>query len=465
MDNLIKVTNNELGTITATLAADEVASLHLTPVPDKAPGIIVLSPGTSEEEHIYYESKDAESGIVSGLVRDISNLNGGAGREHVNGTPWETMIVAEYFNKMIDMLNLEHNQDGTHKGDLVTTLKATGAEIGSGVEDAKIVTPKSILDSYLSNQYIGMARQAIMNGNFDIWQRGTSSAVADATVIFKADRWYDYVSKDGGTLPTLTRSRQLFTSGDIPNSFYYTRLATNGAGTSLGVNSEGHFIQRIENGVRNLCGAGKQVTVSFWARSDIANKRICPTLRSNYGSGGSPSTPEYIQGTPITLTATWTKYTATFTTNTLAGKTFGTAGDDYLELNLFYMWGSTLGDIRVQTGVTAETFVGAGNIDIAQVQLCSGDVALPFQPKSQGEELSACQRYYETGQTVGAPRSSDNVAIGAINYKASKRALPTLTYSSAPGGTEFADQHGFGWFKASSASTPVKFTWYATAEL
>lgn len=114
MDNLIKVTNNELGTITATLATGEVASLHLTPVPDKAPGIIVLSPGTSEEEHIYYGSKDAESGIVSELVRDISNLNGGDGREHVNGAPWETMITSEYLNRLIDMIKTEHNDDGSH---------------------------------------------------------------------------------------------------------------------------------------------------------------------------------------------------------------------------------------------------------------------------------------------------------------------------------------------------------------
>jgi hypothetical protein len=284
----------------------------------------------------------------------------------------------------------EDTDNGTNK----ITITAPSA-----VASDKILTLPDETGTLLTQEsdYYGMARQAIMNGNFDVWQRGTSAALADVTVAFQADRWLDYVDKNGGTLPTLTRSRQLLTSGDITGAFYFSRLATNGAGTSLGVNSLGVMQQRIEDGTSKLCGLNKKVTLSFWAKSDIANKRICPTIVQNYGSGGSQTAQETILGTPITLTSTWTKYTATFTTNTLVGKTFGTTTTGYIELNMWYMWGTTYGNANVQTSVTAETFVGAGNIDIAQVQLCSGDVALPFQPKSYEEELRACHRYYDTG--------------------------------------------------------------------
>lgn len=268
---------------------------------------------------------------------------------------------------------------------------------------------KAYVDTY--GQNASMARQAVINGNFDIWQRGTSVALTDDTQIFEADRWADYVNKDGGTLPTLTRSRELLTSGDIANAFYYSKLTTNGAGSSLGVNSQGAYYQRIEKGTKYLCGNGKKVTVSFWAKSDIAGKRISPTLLQTYGTGGSPSSTEIIKGTPITLTSTWTRYTHTFTTNTLVGKTFGTDDNDCLQVLIYYMWGTTFGNSYVETSVTAETFGGAGYIGIAQIQLCAGDVALPFQPKSTGDEYQLCRRYYRLGSLLGVANTTAWLSI------------------------------------------------------
>ena len=42
---------------------------------------------------------------------------------------------------------VEHNQDGTHKAALVTTLKATGAVVTTGTSDVTIVTPKALADA------------------------------------------------------------------------------------------------------------------------------------------------------------------------------------------------------------------------------------------------------------------------------------------------------------------------------
>lgn len=298
---------------------------------------------------------------------------------------------------------------------------ATGAEINTGTDDEKIITPKAIKDAliypsideddmasdldtkvptqqsvkaYSDLHGISMARQAIMNGNFDVWQRGTTGSPVDGITLMVADHWGDFNNRDGGTLPTLTRTRQTLTSGDIPNAFYFSRLTTNGAGSSLGANSLGVYFQKIEHGTRFLAGAGKKITVSFWAKSDIANKKIGVYLAQDYGSGGSPTSQEIINGTNWTLTSSWTKYTYTFTLNTLSGKTFGTNNYDSILVHIANMWG-TSGAVRVGAGSTAETYVGSGNIDVAQVQVCAGEVALPFQPRSFGEELRLCQRYYE----------------------------------------------------------------------
>jgi hypothetical protein len=290
-------------------------------------------------------------------------------------------------------------------------LKLSGKGTG-GIKDKN--------NDYLSSNN-SMARQAIINGNFDVWQRGVTVTPADPTTTFLADHWFDHVQKDGGTLPTLTRTREILTSGDIPNAFYYSRLTTNGAGTSLGASSYHRFRQRIENGTRFLCGNGKKVTLSFYARSSIANKRLGIMCYQSYGTGGSPSTVEtIITKEPITLTSSWTKYTATFTTNTLAGKTFGTANDDTLTFDLISMWGSTFGNASVYPSVSAETYVGSGTIDIAQVQLCAGDVALPFMPKSYDEELRACQRYCQ----VISSASNANTPIGTGFCYSTTLALP-----------------------------------------
>jgi hypothetical protein len=82
--------------------------------------------------------------------------------------------------------------------------------------------------------------------------------------------------------------------------------------------------------------------------------------------------------------------------------------------------------------------------EVAQVQLCAGSVALPFQPKSFAEELRDCQRYYEksydyatapgTSTANGAVYVDSNggpyCILGNVRYKVEKRiAITPTTYS------------------------------------
>jgi hypothetical protein len=87
-------------------------------------------------------------GVVSGsnLIDCIRGVEGTA-QAWTGGTVVEVLHTASNINELIDGILAEHNQDGTHKDTLVTSLKATGAEINTGTEDAKIVTPKALADS------------------------------------------------------------------------------------------------------------------------------------------------------------------------------------------------------------------------------------------------------------------------------------------------------------------------------
>lgn len=278
-------------------------------------------------------------------------------------------------------------------------------------------------------QSADLARQAIINSNFEIWQLATSFTPSSGDIT--SDRWLALYDADGGTLPTDTISRQNLTAGDIDKSYRFYRLNVDGAGSGFGNDAYYQVIQRVEGGTRFLAGAGKTVTVSFWAKSDIVGKELGISLIQNYGTGGSPSSAETITGDSWTLTSSWTQYSYTFTLNTLSGKTLGTSINDYLELKFWYMWGSNNAATVGAGG--AEDFGGSGNIDIAQVQMCSGTEILPYEPKGYDTDQEECLRYLYAMRGQGGiyyesafARSTTNT-VAIISYPKILRTNPTFT--------------------------------------
>lgn len=275
----------------------------------------------------------------------------------------------------------------------------------------------------------------VMNGGFDVWQRAESLVLTTETILnWVSDRWFDYVTAGGGTAPTLTRSMIKVPQDGFAKA---SRIAFNGAGASLGAGSGHFFSQSIEFGTSKLCGLGKKISLSFWARSDVANKRLGLYAVQGYGSSGSPSANEYMTGHNITLTSAWTKYTFTFDTYTLSGKTFGTDINDRISIEFMPMWGSNF-QSRVGAS-TAETYVGAGYIDIANVCLVQGDIAVDYEPESYDDVLTQCQRYcYVINSAEGVwTHFGIGLAISAVQAKflipvpVTMRKVPTVEgYSS-----------------------------------
>lgn len=281
-----------------------------------------------------------------------------------------------------------------------------------------------IIRSSISNIH----RQAIINSNFDIWQRGTSFT---NPIGYTADRWKVVYDVDGGSLPTLVHTREnLIIADNIKNAFYYYRITTDGAGANFGGGSYYTLRQGIENGVKLLCCDGDKVTISFWARSSIPNKKLALLVSQRYGTGGSPSNPNRIGDYTWTLTEHWQKFVVSFPTVSLVNKVFGTNGDDYLDVIFSLQWGA---NSKPSTADAAETFGGAGTIDISQVQLCAGDAELPYMPKSYAEELRDCQRYYQrirglgtlgTYVVIGADAAK---AFGALSVPVPMRKRPSIS--------------------------------------
>jgi len=261
-------------------------------------------------------------------------------------------------------------------------------------------------------------RNKFINGNFDVWQRGTSFTATGYT----ADRWKLNVSGSSSTL-----TQQEFTLGqtDVPNNpKYYLRLVNT---TNSGAGDFVYFEQRIED-VRTF--QGETVTVSFWAKADAA-KTIHVEPYQNYGTGGSPSTAVAGADQSVTLSTSWTKYTVNLSVASITGKTLGSDNNDYLSILFWMDAGSNLGD-RVATGNQSGTF------EFSQIQIESGSSATDFEQKTLDETYSDCLRYFQKGNTgEGGTRNRHYSSIGSaicfggtISFKSYMRAQPTITLSS-----------------------------------
>jgi hypothetical protein len=247
-----------------------------------------------------------------------------------------------------------------------------------------------IQTSTINNGPTSGFKNAIINGNFDFWQRRTSQTLSTTSDVsyYVADRWLNYFNGTGGVR---TISRQTFTNGQtqVPgNPAYFFRFSQSTAPTGCTFNA---ITQRIES-VRTF--AGQQVTFSFWAKAGSAVTLPEVSIGQDFGTGGSPSPQTFAIFSNISISTTWTKYTFTATLPSISGKTLGTDGNHHISVNWFCP--------------TSSTFT----LDIAQVQLERGPIATDFEQRPIGTELALCQRYY-----YAVPGTNKGVCLGTFGYR------------------------------------------------
>lgn len=289
--------------------------------------------------------------------------------------------------------------------------------------DQAIATIPSQVDTAIAGRIPGKNR--LINGNFDFAQRGVtgSRTSAEAVEFYSVDRWVcGFVNVNGnwgvGGTPL----------GEVPGSSRY--LGYNVASIP-NTNSGAYVGQKIES-VDTL--AGKTVTLSLWARSNVAGKRIGMRAIQIFGTGGSPSATTSTEcPTVITLTTTFRRYSFTVTLPSVAGKARGSAGNDCLFVVLDYCAPSTFysGALNGQTGL----------FEIAQAQLEEGGVPTGFDFRPLELELSLCQRYYEKSYNQGVvpgsvsaigreslfyDRNTSGNSFGSFRFKVTKRAIPSI---------------------------------------
>jgi hypothetical protein len=288
---------------------------------------------------------------------------------------------------------------------------ARGSAIGTATQG--MLTYLNDSDTYQSwngSSWVGLggggaATNAIINGAFDIWQRGTSFTTGNA---YSADRWV--VNSNA----TFTASRQTFTPGTAPVAGYEGQFFfrfDKASGGTFGV-----MAQKIED-VRSF--AGETITLSFWAKVATGTLTLEPYIAQNFGSGGSSEVGATTS--TITVGTSWTRHSVSYAVPSISGKTIGTGS--YLE-------------ISVGRALTSSAYV----LDIWGVQLEAGSTATAFRRNAnslQGE-LAACQRYYWRN-TPGGSYSAHGNGNAYTTTQAQIILNPPVTMRIAPTSVDFGN--------------------------
>ena len=263
----------------------------------------------------------------------------------------------------------------------------------------------------------------IINGDFGVWQRGTSSAAFGYNA---ADRWGNFFF--GGTV---TQSRQAFALGDTLGATQPTVFLRQTVSGQTLTTQYANTTQRIE-GVRSY--AGQTITVLGWARRSSGAGDMAVQGAQSFGTGGgSVSTPVYTASALVTLgtTGVWAPFAVVMAVPSVTGKTLGTDGKDNFGISFWTSAGSGLGQaIGLQT-----IGVDLWGIHTRQGTWAAADTSL-YRPRDLGTELALCKRYYELvdsgfiGNASGVGSLIGNFSLFAVT----KRAVPMgalLTASEA----------------------------------
>jgi len=284
---------------------------------------------------------------------------------------------------------------------------------GVGASSAAITVNNSdgTCTANLSNR---QNRNLIINGAMQVAQRGTSSTSNGFQTV---DR-FNLGASGNDEVPT--QAQVDVAAGTTPYTLGFRKAfkLTNGNQTGGAGTSDFVFIkytveaQDIATSGWNFKSTGSFVTLSFWAKSSVA--------QNFFGYIEMPDSPEQVFPfqTGSLSADTWTKITVTIPGNS----NIVVNNDNGEGLKIFFsqFWGTDFTDssralntwATFNSGQRMPDFTSTwyttndATFELTGVQLEVGSVATDFEHRSFGQELALCQRYYQVLAT------GDQAAIG-----------------------------------------------------
>lgn len=221
-------------------------------------------------------------------------------------------------------------------------------------------------------QWVGTSptggRNILVNGGFDVWQRGTPITGVNNSPSYSADRWVIFRSLAANY--TLTRTAMV--PSELSGFNYSARYQRTAGDTSVAI----MYFGRTFESISVIPLAGKTVTLSFYARKG-----------ANYSGGVLDTQIEFGTGTDTGFLTQPTSASVTNMSSTLT--------TSWQRFSQSVSVASTATAARIFWDYTPTGTAGANDyFEITGVQLEVGAVATPFESEDYGTTLAKCQRYY-----------------------------------------------------------------------
>lgn len=236
-------------------------------------------------------------------------------------------------------------------------------------------------------------KNLLINGGFDVWQRGTSfTGLTSGQYVSDMH----YVSPEGSSTIDIAKQSNVYVDG-LGNvntcKMTFTTPPATILGTDLGYKLEPEEMRKY---------IGKTLNLSFYVR---ASESMDAQVAQYYSTGITEQNHVY------SITTSWQRISCQLT---LSSSTTFTAAFWFLQY------------LRINTvGMSVNSWV-----EVAGVQMEVGDIATDFEPTSYGEELTKCRRYFQVIE--GAPGTAASATTAQIIVEHyGMRVQPTVS-ASAP---------------------------------
>ena len=378
-------------------------------------------PVLSNDWHAWsFGNDDHDYGKVN---RAVSVESAGGGQAHNNMQPYtvtnwliraDNTMAAKILTVDIQGMN-DVNITSSQQAQSGSVLRWNAANDGVTAGNAKAGDDKFII------QPISDDRNVIINGNFDLWQRGTNFAGSwqgpNSNGRYCADRWLYQQSDSLGSAVTIQRSDSsnpfLTTSNtlgahvsNIPSTYTMYNSVDN-AVTDIGADDYSMFGYYLEGPDFARLWSDEYMTLSFWTSQETAGT-YCVSFR-NHNLQKS-----YVAEYTITTPNQWNYVTLTVPIPTHDRGSF-LYGKGQLGLRINWViasgtnhhgtansWESAniLATESQSNGLSTASVRGMW---LSQVQLEPGRIATPFAVKNFQRELTDSQRYFCKSYNLEVP--------------------------------------------------------------